>query len=103
MIGGVYDQLNRIKRPHGPRPGPQAALDRLDRVDLHAVTLTGRAGELSRIPKRTATFFANFKGPYRVQRIPPNLTYGDPNYAYLRDTLVARSRLVKTVTGRQPT
>jgi hypothetical protein len=95
VIGGVFDQLNRIKRPHGALPGPQRVLD-LDQMRIvHDATLTPRAAILTRIPKRTATFFAPFKGPFRVQRIPPNLTYEDPNYRYLRDTLLARSRLVR--------
>jgi hypothetical protein len=87
----------RVLVPHGPPHGPQHFFDELQRLDIRALTHTRRARDLSTIPKRTGVFFGNFHGPLKVQRIPPMIPE-QPNYAKVRDTLVARQALVGTVT-----
>jgi hypothetical protein len=98
-LGAFFGQRSLI--PHGPLHGPQGHLDGLKRRDIRGWTHTARAVELSRIPKRSGVFFGSFNGDgMKVQRIPRAIPE-DANFRLVRDTLVARSRLVRTVTAKQ--
>src|SRR4051794_17265509 len=94
------------------RRSPQHALvnDQLDYV--RTVTLSSRAAELAVMPKRSRTYFGRHT-PATAARITGGIGAGDPgnpwgtgalnasngpyNYRRVRETLIARSRLFRTV------
>ena len=80
------------------RKSPQHFIVGLLRRDVLDVTRTRRAAELNVIPKRTRSYLGPHK-PGVAQRIPPMLPEPQ-NYAKVRDTLVARSRLLRTVESK---
>jgi hypothetical protein len=83
-----------------PRRGPQGGLTELaSRQILDATVGSPRAPVVAIIPKRTRTYFGDYR-PGTAQRIPPIVNTGYGRYAFtdserLRRTLVARARIFR--------
>lgn len=86
----------------GPKraPGMQGlAAEELLRADIHAWTVTARAAELSAPAKRMNTYLGGRK-PSFAERIPGGAVLEEPNYRRVRETIIARSRVLRPTTNR---